>query len=177
MVPQGVYQSSVLIQALTNHNPDIIIVDELSGSADVEAAQTICNRGVNLVATAHATSLQYLMSNHRLNVVLGGLHQVTLGAKEVADESERPWFAGGGGNASRNAFARKSGSRTRTERRQPPCFQVIVEILGPTAWRIHWNATASIDAALAGEQPPSELRVLKNGRLYSRSEGLDYDMY
>lgn len=177
VVPQGVQQSSVLIQALTNHNPDVIIVDELSGHADIDAARSICHRGVNLVATAHATSLQYLLSNPQMNPVLGGLHEVTLGAQEVKDIERRKGFASSGGGSQHNnrqAFARNSGARTRTERRQPPCFQVIVEILGPSAWRIHWNAAESIDAVLEGEKPPSELRVMCNGRLYSRDESSEY---
>ena len=177
VVPQNVKQSNVLNQALTNHNPDVIIVDELSGSSDIDAARSICHRGVNLVATAHATSLQYLLSNPQMNPVLGGLTEVTLGAEEVRDIARRRGGPGGSSShigQSQQPFARKSGARTRTERRQPPCFQVIVEILGHSAWRIHWNAAESIDAVLEGLQPPSELRVLHNGSLYSRDESSDH---
>lgn len=178
VVPQDVKQSNVLIQALTNHNPDVIIVDELSGHADIEAARSICHRGVNLVATAHATSLQYLLSNPQMNPVLGGLHEVILGAQELRDIQQRKGqlavATGATQPVQRPAFARNSASRTRTERRQPPCFQVIVEIVGPCAWRIHWNAAESIDAVLEGEKPPSELRVLRNGRLLSRDESAEH---
>jgi hypothetical protein len=168
VLPPGVPQASVLIQALTNHNPDVIVVDELSGTADIEAARSICHRGVNLIATAHATSLPYLLSNPALNPVLGGLREVTLNAQEVKDLKNRRHM--GASHVHRHAFARNVGARTRTERRQPPCFQVIVEILGPAAWRIHWNAAESIDACLEGHKPPSELRVLHGERLFSRDE-------
>lgn len=172
VVPQGVYQSNVLIQALTNHNPDVIIVDELSGHADIDAARSICHRGINLVATAHSTSLQNLLSNPQMNPVMGGLHEVILGAQEVREFEKRR--GSGASSEGRKPFSRSTGARTRTERRQPPCFQVIVEIVAPNAWRIHWRAAESIDAVLAGEKPPSELRVLHNGRLYSRDESFHH---
>lgn len=172
MVPRSKRQSDIMIQALTNHNPDVIVVDELSAAADVDAARSICHRGVALIATAHATSLANLLSNPALNPVLGGLKDVTLSRDEVAQLARDKKGSGsaGGAHAQRHAFARSVGSRTRVERRQPPCFQVIVEIVGPAAWRIHWNAAESIDALLVGEQPPSELRVMHEGRLLSRDE-------
>lgn len=173
MVPRNKRQSDIMIQALTNHNPDVIVVDELSTAADVEAARSICHRGVTLVATAHATSLAYLLSNPQLNPVLGGLKDVTLSKDEVAllAKDKKGSGSAGGAHSQRHAFARSVGSRTRVERRQPPCFQVVIEIVSPAAWRIHWNAAESIDALLVGERPPSELRVMHEGRLLSRDEG------
>jgi hypothetical protein len=140
-------------------------VDELSTIDDVNAARSICHRGVSLIATAHATSLPSLLTNYQLNPVLGGLREVTLGAEEVR-------VAGRSGRHShRHAFGRPTTARTRVERRQPPCFQVIVELLGPTAWRIHWDAAESIDAVLAGDEPPAELRIFKDGRIFAKLEG------
>lgn len=174
-VPRSRRQSSVMIQALTNHNPDVIVVDELSDAADVEAARSICHRGITLVATAHATSLANLLSNSQLNPVLGGLKDVTLSREEVAQLAKEKQGSGsaGGAHSARHAFARSVGSRTRVERRQPPCFQVVIEIVSPTAWRVHWNAAESIDALLVGDRPPSELRVMHEGRLLSRDETVD----
>jgi hypothetical protein len=162
MVPRGDAQAAIMLQALTNHNPDIIVVDELSHGGDVRAVRSICQRGVALVATAHAGSLAALLSNVDLNPLVGGIHEVILG-----DQALRASRYGGGPPGHRGAFARSYESKTRQERRGPPMFKYVVELRRRGEWRIHWDVAASVDALLEGGVPEVEDRALVGGVLYS----------
>jgi stage III sporulation protein SpoIIIAA len=152
-----------MTQALANHNPDVIVVDEIGSSAEVEAVRSICQRGVVMVGTAHATSLHALMQNPVLNPLLGSTHEVILSEREKEVDARRGVSAGG--------KPARTG-KTRQERRTTPAFQMVVELLSPTQWRIHLDAAASVDAVLDGRVPETQLRTLRNGQLYTRFEGL-----
>jgi hypothetical protein len=165
MVPQRSHQATIMLQALTNHNPDIIIVDELSEADDVRAARSICQRGVALVATAHAGSLSALLANPELNPLVGGLHEVILSDTAVQQLRHQR-----GGQRRGGAFRRAEGSKTRQERRGPPMFRYVVELVNATEWRIHWDVAASVDALLNEQQPETEVRRLVRGRLLSRMD-------
>jgi stage III sporulation protein SpoIIIAA len=78
-VTKGTYQHETLIEAVQNHNPQVIIIDEIGTKEEVKAARTIAQRGVAIVATAHGVSLDSLMKNPDLLPLLGGIGPVTLG--------------------------------------------------------------------------------------------------
>ena len=167
MVPRSSAQAAVMLQALTNHNPDVIVVDELSRGGDVRAARSVCQRGVALVATAHANSLAALLSNVDLCPLVGGVHEVILG-----DHALRNMPNGGDrGHRSRGgAFSRSRDAKTRQERKGPPMFKYVVELRSRDEWRIHWDVAASVDALLAGQRPYVEDRTVINGQLYSNGQ-------
>ena len=157
-----------MLQALTNHNPDVIFVDELSDASDVRAARSIGQRGVALVATAHAKSLAALLSNPELRPLVGDVTEVILSDQVIRERAQQPR---GGERGAPRAFHRGSSSKTQLERRGPPIFQHVVELLSATEWRIHWDVAASVDALLAQRRPAVERRALLGGRLFSRYEG------
>lgn len=161
MVPRATQQAPVMLQALTNHNPDVIVVDELSHASDVRAARSVCQRGVALVATAHAGSLAALLSNLDLCPLVGGVHEVILGDQALRQSG------GHRGGGARGAFSRGRDAKTRQERKGPPMFRYVVELRGRDEWRIHWDVAASVDALLAGGRPYVEDRALIDGQLYS----------
>ena len=152
MVPERDRQHEVMREAVQNHNPDVIIIDEIGDLREVAAAKTIAQRGVVLVGTAHGTSLETLLKNPELNPLVGGIQPVILG-----DAAAR----------STNA-----GNKTRLERKGAPTFSTLVELLGPSKWRIHWNVAKSVDCLLAGKKPETQLRwVALDGRHMAQLDG------
>ena len=138
MVPQPELQHRVMIEAVENHMPQAILVDEVGTEAEALACLTIAQRGVQLVATAHGGSLESLLKNPHLSALVGGVAAVTLGDEEAR---RRGTLDGAGPGGS---------SKTVLERQGPPCFGVCVEMVGRDAWRVHRDVAASVDALLAG---------------------------
>lgn len=165
-VPADKPQGDVMLDALTNHNPRAIVVDELSHASDVRAARSICQRGIALVATAHAPSLAAMLSNPDLSILVGGVNSVTLSDTHARERHVDAEDRYGGGT-----FMSWELAKSRSERRGPSMFRVVVELLGPQAWRIHWDAAASVDALLAGRRPPAEVRMVVDGAVHARWEG------
>ncbi len=130
-------QHEVLIEAVENHMPQVIVVDEIGTVLEAEAARTIAQRGVQLVATAHGHVLSNVIKNPSLVGLLGGVESVTLG-----DEEAR----------------RRGVAKTVLERQGPPTFGVAVEMLAIGRWRVHLDVAAAVDALLAGRTPPAQLR-------------------
>lgn len=152
MVPNRKVQHDVMVEAVQNHNPDVVIIDEIGFSKEVTAAKSIAHRGVVLVGTAHGRSLDGLMRNNDLNGLIGGIHTVTLGDVE--------------------AQRTNNGSKTRTERQGDPAFSTLVEVVERNKWRVHMNVARSMDAILAGREPTTQLRwVEPDGRMMVRLEG------
>ncbi|KAG2500149.1 hypothetical protein HYH03_001731 [Edaphochlamys debaryana] len=127
--------AEVMVEAVQNHTPEVIVVDEIANAEEVEAARTISARGVMLVATAHGTGLHSLMENKQLNGLVGGLQTVTLGD-----------FA---------AQRSKSGAKTRTERSAQPVFRTLVEVMGGGRLLLRPDVASSVDAIL-GASPSSQ---------------------
>ena len=138
----------------------------------MRAARSICQRGVALVATAHAGSLAALLSNFELNALLGGVHEVILGDQALAMRR------GSGGDGGRGAFARRAEAKTRQERRGPPMFQHAIELRSAgsggtgdrdrgVSVRVHWDVAESVDALLEGRRPPAEERTIVDGQVYT----------
>jgi len=137
-VPDPARQHAVMIEAVENHMPEVIIVDEIGTEAEAAAARTIAERGVQLVATAHGNSLENLVMNPVLSDLVGGVHTVTLG-----DEEAR----------------RRGTSKTINERRAPPTFDIVVELLGRDEMLVHADTAAAVDRLLAGKPVGGERRV------------------
>jgi stage III sporulation protein SpoIIIAA len=136
-VPSPDLQHSVMIEAVENHMPEVVVVDEIGTHAEALAARTIAERGVQLVATAHGTTLENLLANPTLADLVGGVETVTLG-----DEEAR----------------RRRTQKTVLERRAAPTFDVLIEIQSHRRFAIRDNVAEAVDALLAGRPEPAEIR-------------------
>ncbi|KAG2449939.1 hypothetical protein HYH02_000043 [Chlamydomonas schloesseri] len=122
---------AVMLEAVQNHGPQVVVVDELGSRQEAEAARSISQRGVMLVATAHGTDLRSLLGNPDLNSLVGGLQTVILGDSV--------------------AGAALGGTKTRTERRGEPTFRCLVEVQGAGVLRLRPDVAASVDALLGND--------------------------
>jgi stage III sporulation protein SpoIIIAA len=130
-------QHAVMIEAVENHMPQVVVIDEIGTQAEAEAARTIAERGVSLIGTAHGQTLENLLMNPTLSDLVGGISAVTLSDEE----------------------ARRRGTRkTVLERKAPPTFDVVVEIHDRDNMAIHRNVADVVDALLRGYQPQPEVR-------------------
>jgi stage III sporulation protein SpoIIIAA len=138
-------QHAVMIEAVENHMPEVIVIDEIGTELEAGAARTINERGVQLVGTAHGTSLENLMLNPTLADLIGGIQSVTLG-----DEEAR----------------RRGTQKSILERKAPPTFEVVVEIESWQRVAIHQCVADTVDALLRGFGAPPETRQLSaSGRI------------
>ncbi len=136
-VPSPDRQHAVMIEAVENHMPEVIIIDEIGTELEAAAARTIAERGVQLVATAHGNTLENLMLNPTLSDLLGGIQPVTLG-----DEEAR----------------RRGTQKTVLERKAPPTFDIVVEIQDWDTVAVHRNVAEVVDSLLRGFPAPAEIR-------------------
>ena len=130
-------QHEVMIEAVENHNPQVIVIDEIGRAAEAEAARTIAERGVQLIGTAHGQTLENLMANPTLSDLVGGIESVTL-----SDEEAR----------------RRGTQKTVLERRAPPTFDILVEIQDRHRLMVHPDVGQAVDSLLRGKPPTAELR-------------------
>ncbi len=136
-------QHDTMIEAVENHMPEVIVIDEIGREEEVKAARTIAERGVRLVATAHGHTLQNLLFNPTLSDLVGGINVVTL-----SDEEAR----------------RRRTPKTIMERKGQPTFKVLIEIKNRTEFVIHRDVGKSVDSLLRGIPPQVEIRrVLDDG--------------
>ncbi len=132
-------QHAVMIEAVENHMPQVIIVDEMGTELEAAAARTIAERGVQLIATAHGNTLENLLANPTLSDLVGGIQTVTL-----SDEEAR----------------RRRTQKTILERKAPPTFTVLVEIQSWNKVAVHTDVARTVDAILRGRTAVPELREL-----------------
>ncbi|KAJ9684707.1 hypothetical protein PVL29_016935 [Vitis rotundifolia] len=130
-------QHNVMIEAVENHMPETIIIDEIGTELEALAASTIAQRGVQLVGTAHGMTIDNIIKNPSLQILVGGIESVTLG-----DEEAR----------------KRKVQKTILERKGPPTFTCAVEMISRTDCRVHHRLDATVDAILAGKSPLFELR-------------------
>jgi stage III sporulation protein SpoIIIAA len=138
-------QHEVMIEAVENHMPEIIVIDEIGTELEAQAARTIAERGVQLIGTAHGNNLDNLMLNPTLTDLIGGIQTVTLG-----DEEAR----------------RRRSQKSVLERKAPPTFDVIVEILDRERVTVHADVADTVDALLRGDPISSELRWRDEGGVH-----------
>jgi stage III sporulation protein SpoIIIAA len=136
-VPRPTMQHAVMIEAVENHMPEVIVIDEIGTELEAAAARTIAERGVQLVGTAHGNTLENLMLNPTLMDLVGGIQSVTL-----SDEEAR----------------RRGTQKSILERKAPPTFDVVVEIRDRNRLVVHHDVAAAVDAILRGRPLTPELR-------------------
>ena len=138
-VPEPQHQHRVMIEAVENHMPEVIVIDEIGSEQEAWAARTIAERGVQLVGTAHGHQLANLIKNPALRDLIGGLQAVTLGDEE----------------------ARRRGSqKTVQERCASPTFPLAVEMHSRDCWHVHWNVARTVDALLRDRPVQPQVRRL-----------------
>jgi len=139
-----------MIEAVENHMPEVIVIDEIGTELEAAAARTIAERGVQLIATAHGQTLENLMVNPVLNDLLGGIQSVTL-----SDEEAR----------------RRGTQKSVLERKAPPTFDVLIEIQDRDRMAINQPLADVVDLALRGPLPTPKIRVrTREGRIISNVE-------
>ncbi|XP_049379172.1 protein SEEDLING PLASTID DEVELOPMENT 1 [Solanum stenotomum] len=140
-VPNVNLQHNVMIEAVENHMPQTIIIDEIGTELEALAASTIAQRGVQLVGTAHGSTIESIVKNPSLQMLVGGIESVTLG-----DEEAR----------------KRKVQKTILERKGPPTFTCAVEMISRTQCRVHHRLDLTVDALLAGKSPLFEIRGLES---------------
>ena len=135
-------QHEVMIEAVENHNPEAIVIDEIGRELEAAAARTIAERGVQLIGTAHGNTLENLLLNPTLSDLVGGIESVTL-----SDEEAR----------------RRGTQKTVLERRSPPTFDVLIEIQTRDRVAVHPDVAESVDSLLRGYPLLPEIRSRTNG--------------
>ena len=148
-VPSPTEQHGVMIEAVENHMPEVIVIDEIGTEREANAARTIAERGVQLVATAHGNQLENLIMNPTLSDLVGGIQTVTLGDIEAR---------------------RRRTQKTVLERNAPPTFDILVEIQGWNVVTVHDDVASTVDRMLRKQSVSSEVRSLsKEGTIESHT--------
>jgi stage III sporulation protein SpoIIIAA len=137
-VPSPEQQHAVMIEAIENHMPQVIVIDEIGTAAEAMAARTIAERGVQLIATAHGNTLENLLQNPTLSDLVGGIQAVTL-----SDEEAR----------------RRGTQKTVLERKAPPTFSVLIEIQDKERLAVHHDVAEVVDRLLRDAPARPELRT------------------
>ena len=132
-------QHQVMIEAVENHMPEVIVIDEIGTELEAQAARTIAERGVMLVATAHGNALSNLIKNPTLSDLVGGIQSVTLGDDEAR---------------------RRRTQKTVLERAADPTFPVAVEMHSRNRWAVHIDVAATVDQLLRGLPARAQEREL-----------------
>ncbi|GAG21672.1 unnamed protein product, partial [marine sediment metagenome] len=132
-------QHAVMIEAVENHMPEVIVIDEIGTELEAQAARTIAERGVQLVGTAHGNTLENLMMNPTLSDLIGGIQSVTLGDEEAK---------------------RRGTQKSILERTSSPTFNIVVEIQDWDKVAIRPDVGEAVDAILRGQPVATETRWL-----------------
>ncbi|MGB9695601.1 MAG: AAA family ATPase, partial [Caldisericaceae bacterium] len=146
-VPFGRAQEDVMIEAVENHFPEVIIIDEIGRTEEAKACRTIAERGVRLIATAHGISIENLMVNPTLQDLIGGIAPVTLSDEEAI---------------------RRGTQKTILERESPPTFDVLIEIRERGVYAIYNDVSETIDSLLRGFPVNAEVRTSGKEATYQR---------
>ena len=136
-VPKTELQHQIMIEAVENHMPQVIIIDEIGTELEVLAARTIAEKGVQLVGTTHGNCLENLIKNPPLSNLIGGIQYVTLSDEEAK---------------------RRGTQKSILERKAYPAFEIVIEINDPNLWTIHEDVATSADSFLRGDYLPSQTR-------------------
>lgn len=139
-VAQPELQKDIMIEAVENHTPEVIVVDEIGTEAEAQAARTIAERGVMLIATAHGNCLESLIKNPTLSDLVGGIQSVTLGDDEAK---------------------RRASQKTVLEREKQPTFDIVIEILDRNTLAVYKNTSEAVDYILRGWPIRPEIRKVE----------------
>ena len=142
-----------MIEAVENHMPQVIIIDEISTELEALAARTIAEKGVQLIGTTHGNCLENLIKNPSLSDLIGGIQYVT-----ISDEEAK----------------RKGTQKSILERRGYPVFQLVIEINDQNSWTIHEDVKESTDLLLRENSSIRQIRQSKiNGKIFCKDRILD----
>jgi len=144
-------QHAVMIEAVENHMPEVIVIDEIGTELEALAARTIAERGVQLIATAHGNTLENLIMNPTLADLIGGIQTVTLGDEEAK---------------------RRGTQKSILERKAPPTFDIVVEIQDWYHVAVHSDVAKVVDAMLRGRPVPPELRWVDENEEVRREQAV-----
>lgn len=136
-VRQPEFQKDIMIEAVENHTPEVIVVDEIGTEAEAQAARTIAERGVMLIATAHGNTLENLIKNPTLSDLVGSIQSVTLGDDEAK---------------------RRGSQKTVLEREKQPTFDIVIEIIDRNTLAIYKDTAEAVDYILRGWPIRPEIR-------------------
>ena len=134
-------QHKVMIEAVENHMPEVIIIDEMGTQEEAYAARTIAERGVQLIATAHGNNLENLIFNPTLSDLVGGIQAVILSDEEAK---------------------RRGTQKTVLERKNPPTFDILIEIIDRETFAIYSDVALAVDHILKSFTVKPEIRVRKD---------------
>ena len=148
-VRQPEFQKDIMIEAVENHTPEVIIVDEIGTEAEAQASRTIAERGVMLIATAHGNSLENLIKNPALSDLVGGVQSVTLGDDEAK---------------------RRGSQKTVLEREKQPTFEIVIEIIDRNTLAVYKDTAEAVDYILRGWPLRPEIRKIDQKEL-PKTEG------
>ena len=137
-------QHNVMIEAVENHMPEVVVIDEISTEKEADACRTIAERGVQLIATAHGNTLDNLIINPTISDLVGGTKSVTLGDLEAR---------------------RRKSQKSVLERQHEPTFDIVVEIIDRNKVSVHFDVALAVDKILRGIVANSEIRSLENGEV------------
>src|SRR3989339_505185 len=153
-VPSPEHQHKVMIEAVENHMPEVIIVDEIGTEAEALACRTIAERGVQLIGTAHGNQLDNIISNPTLSDLAGGIQSVILGDEEAK---------------------RRRTQKAILERKAPPTFDIAIEIRERDTFAIYQDVAKAVDDLLRGKQPQPEIRVRNSeGKIEIKQKAKEY---
>lgn len=136
-VRQPEYQKDIMIEAVENHTPEVIVVDEIGTEEEAQAARTIAERGVMLIATAHGNTLENLIKNPTLSDLVGSIQSVTLGDDEAK---------------------RRGSQKTVLEREKQPTFDIVIEIIDRNTLAVYKDTSEAVDYILRGWPIRPEIR-------------------
>ena len=155
-VAQPELQKDIMIEAVENHTPEVIVVDEIGTEAEAQAARTIAERGVMLIATAHGNCLESLIKNPTLSDLVGGIQSVTLGDDEAK---------------------RRASQKTVLEREKQPTFDIVIEITDRNTLAVYKNTSEAVDYILRGWPIRPEIRkVDQNTKVNEPIQELTQDL-
>lgn len=136
-VRQPEFQKDIMIEAVENHTPEVIVVDEIGTEEEAQAARTIAERGVMLIATAHGNTLENLIKNPTLSDLVGSIQSVTLGDDEAK---------------------RRGSQKTVLEREKQPTFDIVIEIIDRNTLAVYKDTSEAVDYILRGWPIRPEIR-------------------
>lgn len=136
-VSQPEFQKDIMIEAVENHTPEVIVVDEIGTEYEAQAARTIAERGVMLIATAHGNTLENLIKNPAMSDLIGGVQSVTLGDDEAKH---------------------RGSQKTVLEREKQPTFDIVIEIIDRNTLAVYKDTAEAVDYILRGWPITPEIR-------------------
>ena len=139
-VPKTELQHKIMLEAIENHMPQVIVIDEIGTELEALAARTIAEKGVQLVGTTHGNCLENLIKNPSLSDLIGGIQYVT-----ISDEEAK----------------RRGTQKSILERKSYPAFQLAIEVNSLSSWTIYENVENSVDLILRGNFHIAQIRNLK----------------